>query len=121
MKEYYSGHQTVTFHVRIDTDALEKLFAPGEVEKRCEPVISKYAMVIEGKAKQDAPVLTGFLKNSIQAEKADNYPNWNIHDGTDYGIFQELGTRFIPGKFFLTGACESTADDYFDALKEAIK
>lgn len=111
----------ITFKVQVDKARLDQLMQNGELENIAAPVVKKYAFAIEGEAKQLAPVLTGFLKNSIQAEEAKTKANWTISDGAEYGIFQELGTRYMEGKFFLTRACEKTADKFFDELVKEIK
>ena len=110
----------ITMTVQVDKAMLEQLMQPGEIERRLEPIVAKYAYAIEGNAKDHAPVLTGFLKNSLQSEPQKG-GNWTVSDGTEYGLFQELGTRFMAGKFFLTGACEALADRFFDALTEALQ
>lgn len=111
----------ITFKVNIDTKRMDELMKTGGIENITSPVVKKYAFVIEGEAKQLAPVLTGFLKNSIQADEGKSKTVWTISDGAEYGIFQELGTRYMEGKFFLTKACEKTADKFFDALVQEIK
>ena len=106
----------VTMTVKVDAAKWEKLSAPGAIERAAAPIVSKYAFVIEGKAKQGAPVDTGYLKNSLQAEEAKTPANWTVSDGAEYGIYQEMGTRFISPQFFLTKASESTAEAFFDEL-----
>jgi len=44
-----------------------------------------------------------------------------ISDGTEYGIFQELGTGSISGKHFLTKATESEAEAYFNNITGLFK
>lgn len=110
----------ITMRIQVDKARLEELMRPGEIENRTALIVKSAAFAIEGAAKQGAPVLTGFLKNSIQASEVDRV-NWKIEDGTEYGIYQELGTRFMAGKFFLTRACEAVADKFFDALTTALR
>lgn len=106
----------VSMTIKVDSAKLEQLSRPGEIQRMAAPIVKATAFIIEGKAKQGAPVLTGFLKNSIQAQQK-NPSNWIISDGAEYGIYQELGTRFITGNWFLTRACETSADEFFDNLK----
>ena len=77
-----------------------KKTAPAKMQK----VVKKNAFVIQAEAARDAPVDTGTLKNSIIAEPSDNPNIYNITDGVEYGVFQELGTgrgkyRCIQGWF----------------------
>ncbi len=83
-------------------------------------VVKKHALNIQANAAKDAPVDTGALKNSIKAEPIDDR-NWTVHDGVEYGLFQELGTsRGVKAKHFLGGACEREADSFFKDVKEAL-
>jgi hypothetical protein len=94
-----------------------KVTAPAKMQK----VVKKNAFVIQAEAARDAPVDTGTLKNSISAEEAKDPNKWEITDGVEYGVFQELGTsKGVTAKHFLGGAAERRADPFFDELKEAL-
>lgn len=85
------------------------------------PIVSKHALNIQANAAKDAPVDTGALKNSIIAEEKDKN-HWEIHDGVEYGVFQELGTsRGVSAKHFLGGAAEREAQPFFDDVKAMMK
>lgn len=82
--------------------------------------IGKHAFAIQANTAANAPVDTGALKNSITAEK-ENENLWTISDGVEYGVYQELGTRHIPAKRFMTQACEQEADKFFEDVKRALQ
>jgi hypothetical protein len=86
-------------------------------------VVKKHALNIAANASKDAPVDTGLLKNTLAggAEPVDDR-NWTISDGTDYGVFQELGTsRGVSAKHFLGGAAEREAEPFFNDVRKALE
>ena len=96
---------------------------PKQVQAKLPKVVAKNALTIEAKTKTSSnmPIDTGNLRDSINAEAAEKM-KWEIHDGTMYGVFQELGTsRGVTAKHFLAGACEDTADKFFEEVKDALK
>ncbi len=109
----------ISYHVKIDTKALESY--GEEVKKKMPGIVKKNAMAIQANAAKNAPVLTGALKNSIQAT-GDTDLRWEITDGVEYGAAQELGTsRGISAKHFLGNACEAQAEKFFKEIMEALK
>jgi hypothetical protein len=92
--------------------------APEKMQK----VVKKNAFIIQAEAVRDAPVDTGTLKNSIIAEETDDPNKWEVSDGVEYGVFQELGTsKGVTAKHFLGGAAERRADPFFDEVKDALQ
>lgn len=64
--------------------------------------LDKCAKNVEEDAKSRAPVDTGALRDSIVAEKDEITEfKYIIHDGVEYGVFQELGTSKIKAQPFL--------------------
>ena len=115
MKTYtYPGGVTIKENM---TEYLEEL---KKKPKALEPIIKKHAFAIQANAAKDAPVDTGTLKNSIEAEEIDKN-NYEIHDQTDYGVFQELGTsKGVTAKHFLGGAAERQAEPFFDNIAKVL-
>lgn len=71
--------------------------------------------VVEGQAKQNAPVDTGRLRNSITHVESAN--STTIGSNVEYAAAQELGTsRGIRPKHYLLGAVSNTT-----AVADAIK
>lgn len=90
--------------------------------QQLEPVVKKHALNIAANASKNAPVDTGFLKNTL-ADGVDiiDSAHATISDGTDYGVYQELGTsKGVAAKHFLGGAAEREADSFFNDVKEVI-
>ena len=84
------------------------------------PIVKKHALNIQAQSAKDAPVDTGALKNSMIADAIDD-SNYTIHDGVEYGVYQELGTSKVSAKHFLGGACEREAGPFFKDVREALK
>lgn len=103
-----------SFRSTVSMDGLRLLL--GGLLEPADRITAAHAFNIQKNAAQDAPVDTSFLRNSIQAEPVKP-AHWWIHDGTEYGVFQELGTRFIAAKYFLTRAVEKEFKPYIDDLK----
>lgn len=69
--------------------------------------VRKAALAVEAEAKTLAPVDTGALRNSIQAEKHPSQAfTWQVKVGMEYGAFVEYGTVNAPAQPFLTPAVE---------------
>lgn len=112
----------ITMRVRVSDKPL--VAYTEEVNAKLPGVVKKHALAIQGKAADAAPVDTGALKNSLTAKKDEegNELRWEIMDGVEYGVYQELGQPPRAKKpHFLGNACEVQADKFFDDVKEALK
>ncbi len=105
--------------IRVDRSKLDYLTS-GQWKPQADQITEQSARKIEAKTKAGAPVDTGFLRNSIEVEKPRDLMRV-ITDGTLYGVFQELGTRFIAAKNFMTKAAESEAEAYFNLIAGLFK
>lgn len=90
--------------VTLDTRILDKIIKQYPAESK--QIIAATAFQIEGKAKKNAPVDTGALRNSIMAEEVSDYL-WQVGDSVEYGIYQELGTSRMAAQPFLIPALMS--------------
>lgn len=100
---------------RIDLTKLEQL--QREMEPRAEAILDDAAARVETAAAQNAPVLTGALRNSIHIEKDKLYRA--VMDGVEYGIYQELGTSRMGAQPFMVPALESIRG-WFEKAWEAL-
>lgn len=66
---------------------------------------AKTANDVAGDAIAAAPVLTGYLKNSIQAFSLGPF-HWVVRVGAEYGVYIEMGTRHMSARPFLHPAFE---------------
>jgi HK97 gp10 family phage protein len=107
-------------------------------------IVRKAALDIQAQAQQNAPVDTGFLKNSIYTVTSQDSTYGNagtppgdatmlpevaapedettayVAVGASYGIYQEMGTRFQPAQPFLGPAVE-TVSQSFDAIMQKLE
>lgn len=99
--------------VMISVDGRRKHFDTGE---SAEYLLEKAAAEVEDQAKNNAPVKTGKLVNSIGVDESTSD---SITVGTDleYAVYQENGTNRIPGVRFFEDAVNQVKGDYSGYLK----
>jgi len=76
-----------------------------ELYDRLLGVLEEIAYQIAEMAKDTCPVKTGRLRDSIVVEVEEN--GVAIKATVDYALFQEFGTKYIPGQYFMTNAYDS--------------
>jgi HK97 gp10 family phage protein len=94
----------VSNKVILDTRVLDRIIKQFPSESA--DIVAMTALQIEAKAKQNAPVDTGALRNSISSQEIDRY-TWHVGDGVEYGFFVELGTSRMSAQPFLIPALMS--------------
>ena len=83
--------------------------------------LMKCGAVVENYAKQDAPVDTGRLRNSIHHEMEDD-DTVDIGTDVEYAIYQELGTsRGVPERRYLTNAVRNHISEYKSIIEEEFR
>lgn len=107
----------VTIEVKVDNTntILENL---PDVKVRA---LMKCGAIVENYAKQNAPVDTGRLRNSISHEMEDEN---TVAIGTDveYAIYQELGTsRGVKENRYLTNAVRNHISQYEQIITEEFR
>jgi len=77
------------------------------------------APIMKNTARANCPVRTGYLRNSIYATVKD----WIIQLGAtaSYAIYQELGTRYIKGRRFLSNAVQLRMQSLINRINRAIR
>lgn len=79
-------------------------------------------LIAETYAKQESPVDTGRLRNSIAHTVDDEEPAAYIGTNVEYAIYQELGTsRGVPARHFLRNAVQNHVSEYKKTLEDALK
>lgn len=84
----------------------------GEVDA----LIAKAAMDMQAQAKRDAPVDTGFLKNSITSKRVGDAA-WEVEASAAYAAYVEFGTHRMAAQPYMTPAFNSASS----SLREAIR
>lgn len=97
-----------------------KLLVP-RIRAATEQAVAQTALLIETDAKLLAPVDTGRLRASIHTEIAPNKLSAMVLDGVTYGIFLEVGTRYIKARPFLFPAYEKNRGAFLALLKANTK
>ena len=85
------------------------------VEAKIGSAVRKAAFDIEAQAKSRAPVDTGNLRNSINAN--GHGAEYRVDSPAAYSIFQEFGTRHQPGTPYMVPAAEHVKPALIAALK----
>jgi HK97 gp10 family phage protein len=86
------------------------------MEAKAETFVAKAAMDIEAHAKNNAPVDTGTLKNSIQATRIGD-AHWRVVVGVDYGMYVEWGTVHMAAQPFFQPAIVAVTPSFLRALR----
>lgn len=108
------------FNMKVDVNPINEFF--NDRMAKMPPIVRKHALNIQANAAKDAPLKTGYLRSTIAANEGKDELHQEITDGTNYGVFQELGTsRGVRAKHFLGGACEKEADPFFKDVAEVLK
>ncbi len=91
------GAQVIRAELRVDFDHFPAIISglPGAVDG----LIQQELEVARDAAKDDAPVRTGRLRDSIIVEKAEE--GWALVAGVFYALWVELGSQGRPGRLFL--------------------
>jgi HK97 gp10 family phage protein len=107
-------------NVTVDTSKLDAM--GKEAKPKARKIVATYGSLITTDAIVRAPVDTGNLINTISANSkmiADML--FRVQDGTEYGIFQELGTSRMSARPFMFPALEAYRQKFINAFAELFK
>lgn len=105
---------------QLEFKGLKELVKAIELASDLDPVKRLTKMHISRMARfsnQLAPIKTGFLKRSLLTDITDNGLTGILNFYAEYAPYQEYGTRYIAGKFFLKQAFDLEADLYIASLE----
>lgn len=93
--------------------------AISEMKQKVTTALTRCGFEMERYAKENAPVDTGRLRNSIGNYVDDDtaYVGTNV----EYAPYQEFGTSRQSGKAFLAPAIEDHIPQYRDIIEEELK
>lgn len=83
---------------------------------RADAIVTKTALDLQAGAQDRAPVDTGYLRGSIRAHRVGK-AHWRVTVGADYGIYPELGTRYMAARPYLAPAARAVRQQFINALK----
>ena len=103
-------------------DALIKKFEnqPAIIQREAGNIIENTALRVEKRAKGNAPVDTGYLKQHIAAEKTGTL-SADVTSSAEYSVYQEFGTRKMAGKSFMRPAMKQEEVFLFQKLQNLLK
>jgi HK97 gp10 family phage protein len=87
-------------------DKVMSNLSPAQLELPKRRFLTRIALIVERAAKKRAPVKTGHLRRSIthRVERDRAIVGTNVK----YAPYQELGTRFIRPRAFLSGSLQAS-------------
>ena len=101
LRRTYSATDRVIRNVARDSDAAAERFAKGT----------------EATAKRRVHVITGRLRNSIEAHKT-GARSWEVRVGAYYGVYEEMGTRYRPPHPYFRPAVEENKARFFEDMRK---
>ena len=85
------------------------------LRKYLQQAVNETAQKITFRARQLAPVKTGRLMQSIYIQVVGDYMV-KVACYVPYALFQELGTRYIAPRYFLTRALQKSASEFLQIM-----
>ncbi len=110
--------------IRLDDRSIDELKKwlkerPEKTIKELNDAVRKSIISVEGQAKRNAPVDTGRLRASINRE--ERYLEGEVYTGVRYAIFQEYGTKYFKGRYYMTNAVKMLKAKIITFFEKAIE
>lgn len=86
------------------------------MEQRAGQIVRKTALDLVANMMVNAPIRTGFLRSTIQAQKLGR-SHWLVTVGAEYGIYVEYGTRFSRAQPFFFPALAIVRPQFVAAMR----
>lgn len=111
----------MSFNLKVIKNLVPQI--PKQMRGKVADILNRAALGTEGDAKQLAPVDTGFLRNSIQANPSATAGRLKSETNVaaEYGINVELGTVKMAAQPYLSPAFETNRTDALSQLKKVLK
>ena len=100
-------------------DGLLKALNGEEVKGKVGKVVKKHGAAMHKAALRNVPVDTGHLKRSITLES--DSMTATVQEHTDYGIYVEMGTRYMGAQPYMKPALNSVEGAFVEDLRKAVK
>ncbi len=84
-----------------------------------DKTVEQSAQVGRNAAVKKAPVDEGILRGSITAERV-GFMWFRLFTNIEYAIYQEFGTAFFRGNFFMKAGYDAFVADFFSRMKKKI-
>jgi len=91
-----------------------------DVQRRVAEIVESAAFACEGLAKSIAPIDTGFLRSSIQAQP-ERPLSWVVAVGAEYSISVEFGTSRQAAQPYLTPASENVRPTFLGQMQRVVE
>lgn len=102
-------------------DNLQEAIAKREDLSDVKEVVKRNGADMFKMAQSRVPVNTYTLKRSAKLSSGDGGMSISVSYNTEYAAYQEYGTRFIPGKFYLKHAYDIASANFISDLERLFK
>ena len=92
---------------------------PQEMKEQLNRAVKFSIVDVERQTKTNSPVDTGTMRSSVNSISREL--EGEVYVGVRYGIYQEYGTRFMKGRYFMTKAVQSLKTKIIYYFREALR
>ncbi len=110
------------YEIKFDgiTDVMNHLVKAEKLDD-VKQIVRKHLSEMARFSARVVPVKTGFLKRSLTTQIIDNGLTGVATYYADYSPYQEYGTRWISGKFYLKRGFDKVASDFINDIERVMK
>lgn len=90
------------------------------MQPKADKIVRKAALDIQAGMQTRAPVATGNLRASIRAERVGP-AHWQVVVGADYGIYVEMGTRYMAAQPYARPTAAEVRPLFEQAMRQVVE
>jgi HK97 gp10 family phage protein len=112
----------IEFEVDLDVNEVKRWLRerPAKTISELNRAVKASVISVEAETKRNAPVDTGTLKSSL-SHTTQELEGEVVAAGVKYAIYQEYGTKYMRGRFFMTKAVRSLTNKINYFFKKAME
>lgn len=110
------------YELRFDgiTDVINHVINAQKLDD-IKKIVRQYIAEMSRISARTVPVKTGFLKRSLVVEIRDNGMTGVLNYYAEYAPYQEYGTRWISGKFYLKRGFDGVVSNFINDIERVMK
>lgn len=105
----------------IGLEDLERSLKAGQDLNGVKEIVKEDTAYMQREVAKETPVDTGFLKRSENISIEDGGMTGRVTATADYAVYQEYGTRFIYGKFYMKKGSQKAGDKFLKDMEALMK
>lgn len=111
-----------SFKIKLEGDReLKAVIKNCKDLSKIKACVSRSGATLHKTAQKDAPVDTGTLRRSIMLEIKDNGMTAEVGPTVHYGLYQEVGTRFMNAHPYLRPALETAGAEFKANIEKIVR